>query len=92
MDPFFNSIIDYAATYFFGGSTTLAGLAMLLGIWGVSVVICINFKAGPAYSVVPMIPACLFFMAYGILDETVALVIIIIAAVMVAHSMKEVAN
>ena len=92
MDLSFNSIVEYVATYFFGGSTTLAGLAMLLGVWIVSVVICINLKAGPAYSVVPMIPAALFFTAYGILDETVALVIILMASVMVAHSMKEVAN
>lgn len=54
--------------------------------------ICINMKAGPAYSVVPMIPATLFFTAYGILDETVGLVIILMASVMVAHAMKEVAN
>lgn len=92
MDLSFNSIVDYIATYFFGGSSTLAGLAMLLGLWIVAVVVCINLKAGPAYSVVPMVPAALFFSAYGILDQTVALIIILIASVMVAHSMKEVAN
>lgn len=92
MDLSFNSIVNYIAAYFFGGSSTLAGLAILLGVWIVGVVICINLKAGPVYSVVPMIPATLFFAAYGILDETVGLVIILMASVMVAHAMKEVAN
>lgn len=92
MDLSFSSIVDFIASYFFGGSSTLAGLAMLLALWAISAVICFNLKAGPAFSVVPMIPGSLFFAAYGILDETVALVIILIASVMVAHTMKEVAN
>ena len=92
MDLNFTSIINFVSTYFFDGSTTLAGLALLVVAWVVSAVILMNMKASPAYSVVPMIPICIFFSAYGILNETIAVVIILISAVLVASEFKKVAD
>lgn len=92
MDLSFTSQVDFIAQYFFSGSTTLAGLAMLLGLWIVTVVVLINLKASPAYSVVPMIPGCIFFSAYGILNESIALLIMIVSAVIIAAEFKRVAD
>lgn len=88
----FASVIDYLANSFFGGSTTLAGLALLVAAWAIAVVICINAKAPPTYSIVPMIPLAIFFAAYGILNETIMILIVIISAVMVAAEFKKVVN
>lgn len=92
MDLNFNSIIDFVSSYFFNGSTTLAGLALLIAAWLVCAIVCLNLKAPPAYSLVPMIPGCIFFSAYGILNETVAVLIIIVCAVMVASQFKKVVD
>lgn len=92
MDLSFPSIVDFVAQYFFGGSSTLAGLALLVVAWVVAAVICLNFKASPAYSVVPMIPIAIFFTAYGILNETIMIVIVIVTAVLVASEFKKVAD
>ena len=56
MDLSFMSIMDFIATYFFDGSTTLAGLAILVVAWIISAVVLMNMKSPPTYSVVPMIP------------------------------------
>ena len=84
----FGSIIDFLAQNLFGGSTTLAGLAMLIAAWAICAIIFINAKASPAYSVVPMIPICIFFSAYGILDETISILVILVSGVMVASTLK----
>lgn len=89
MELTFNNIIDYVATYAFGGSTTLAGLALLIGAWAVCAVICLNLKAPPTYTVVPMIPLAIFFAAYGILNETIMVMIILISAVLVGIEAKK---
>lgn len=88
----FNSIVDFASSYFFGGSTTLAGLALLIVAWAVCAVICLNFKASPAYSVVPMIPIAIFFAAYGILNETIMVMIVLVSSVLVAAEFKKVVD
>lgn len=88
----FADIIDMIATNFFGGSTTLAGLALLLAAWAISAVIVMNMKAPPAYSIVPMIPLAIFFSAYGILNETIMIFIVIISAALVAVEFKKVAD
>ena len=92
MDLSFTSIVDFMAQYFFYGSTTMAGLAMLVGGWVVCAVICMNMGASPAYSVVPMIPLAIFFSAYGILNETIMIVIVLISAVLVASEFKKVVD
>lgn len=88
----FNNIIDLIATNFFGGSTTLAGLAIMLAAWAISAVIVINMRAPPAYTVVPMIPLAIFFAAYGILNETLMIFIVIISAALVAMEFKKVVD
>ena len=91
-DVSFTGIIDFASEYFFGGSTTLAGLAILVAAWAIAAVICMNMKASPAYSVVPMIPIAIFFSAYGILDTSIMFIIILVTAVLVAGEFKKVAD
>lgn len=92
MDISFDSIIDLLSDNIFGGSPTLAGLALLLVGWAICAVICINMKASPAYTVVPMIPLTIFFSAYGILNETIAVIIILISSVAVAAEFKKVVD
>lgn len=92
MDLSFTSIIDFTSSYFFGGSATIAGLAILVAAWAVAAVICMNMKAPPVYSIVPMIPLCIFFGAYGIVNETVSIFIVLICAVLAASEFKKVVN
>lgn len=92
MDLSFNSIIDFTSSYFFGGSTTIAGLAILVAIWFLAAVVCINFKAPPVYSIVPMIPVAIFMSAYGVLSETIMIFIVLISAVMAASEFKKVVD
>lgn len=92
MDLTFATIIDWLAQSFFGGSTTLAGLGILVAGWAVCAVICLNSRASPAYSVVPMIPICIFLSAYGVLNETVAVMIILVSSVLVASEFKKVVD
>ena len=92
MDVTFNNIVDILASTLFGGSTTLAGLAMLIAAWGICAVICMNMKASPAYSIAPMIPLAIFFSAYGLLNETIMIIIVLVSAVLVAAEFKKVVD
>lgn len=92
MDLSFTTIINYIATYFFDGSTTLTGLAILVVAWVISAVVLFNMRAPPTYSVVPMIPISIFFSAYGILNEVITIFIIIVSAALVASQLKTVVN
>lgn len=92
MNLTFDNIVDLLASNLFGGSVTLAGLAMLMLAWLLCVVICANLKASPAYSVVPMIPLAIFFSAYGILNETVMIIIVLVSAVICAAEFKKVVD
>ena len=92
MDPTFNNIITVLADLLFNGSTTLAGLALLVVAWLICAVVCFNMKAPPTYTVVPMTPICIFFTAYGILDETIAIIIILVSSVLVATEVKRVVD
>lgn len=92
MDLSFTSIVNFVATYFFDGSTSLAGLAILVVAWAICLVLLMNLKASPAYSVVPMIPLAIFFSAYGILNETIMIFIIIVCAALVASQLKKVVD
>ena len=92
MDLNFATILEWLANSFFGGSTTLAGLGILVAGWAVAAVICLNFKASPAYSVVPMIPICIFLTGYGVLTETVSVMIVLVSSVLVASEFKKVVD
>lgn len=92
MELTFNNIIDLVAENVFNGSTTLAGLAILVAAWAICAVICLSMKAPPAYSIVPLIPISIFFTAYGLLNSTVMIIIVLVSSVLVAAEFKKVAN
>lgn len=92
MEFTFNNLIDLLANNLFGGSGTLAGLALLLALWAVFAVICLAMKAPPVYTVVPLIPLAIFFTAYGALNETIMIIIVIVSAVIVAAEFKKVVD
>lgn len=88
----FDNLVDLIATNFFGGSTTLAASTLMVAAWAVCVVICMNAKAPAAYSVVPMIPIAIFFAAYGLLNTTLMVVIVLVSAALVATEFKKVVD
>lgn len=87
MDLSFDVFIDYLSG-FFGGSTSLAGLAILVAAWAICAVICARSRASPAFSVAPMLPISIFLGAYGVLNETVAVFICVVCAAFVASELK----
>ena len=92
MDITFQNIIDLIANNIFGGSTTLAGLAIMMAIWAICAVLCLSMKAPPVYTVVPLIPISIFFTAYGLLNNTVMIIIILVSSVIVAAEFKKVVD
>lgn len=92
MEFTFNNIIDLVANGLFGGSSTLAGLAIMLALWAVFAVICLAMKAPPVYTVVPLIPLSIFFTAYGALNEMVMVIIVLVSSVIVAAEFKKVVD
>ena len=89
MDLTFDGMMQLVANNVFGGSMTLAGLAVLLALWAICAVICLNMKASPVYTVVPLIPLSIFFFAYGMLNQTVMVIIVLLASVIVASEFKK---
>ena len=92
MEITFNNIVDLIANNVFGGSTTLAGLAIMLAIWAICAVLCLSMKAPPVYTVVPLIPISIFFTAYGLLNQTIMVIIILVSSVIVAAEFKKVVD
>ena len=89
MEFTFDNIIDLVANNIFAGSSTLAGLAIMLTIWAICAVICLAMKAPPVYTIVPLIPISIFFTAYGLLNYTITVVIILVSSVLVAAEFKK---
>lgn len=92
MEFTFQNMIDLIANNLFGGSSTLAGLALMLAIWAVAAVICLAMRAPPVYTVVPLIPISIFFTAYGLLNETIMFIIVLVSSVIVAAEFKKVVD
>lgn len=92
MEFTFQNMIDLIANNIFAGSTTLAGLAIMLAIWAVFAVICLAMRAPPVYTVVPLIPISIFFTAYGLLNETIMIIIVLVSSVIVAAEFKKVVD
>ncbi len=92
MEFTFQNIIDIFANNMFGGSTTLAGLFIMLSIWAVCAIICLAMKAPPVYTVVPLIPISIFFTAYGLLNNTIMIIIVLVSSVLVAAEFKKVVD
>ena len=92
MEFTFDNIIDLVANNIFAGSTTLAGLSIMLAIWAVCAIICLAMKAPPVYMVVPLIPISIFFTAYGLINYTITVVIVLVSSVLVAAEFKKVVD
>lgn len=92
MDITFDNIINLIANNVFAGSSTLAGLAIMLAFWAICAVLCLSMKAPPVYTVVPLIPISIFFFAYGILNETIMIIIVLVSSVVVAAEFKKVVD
>ena len=92
MDFTFQNMIDLVANNIFAGSTTLAGLAIMLAIWAVCAVVCLAMRAPPVYTVVPLIPISIFFTAYGLLNNTIMIIIVLVSSVLVAAEVKKVVD
>lgn len=92
MDFTFNNVLDLVAVNIFAGSTTLAGLAIMLAIWAICAIICLAMKAPPVYTVVPLIPISIFFTAYGLLNNTIMIIIVLVSSVLVAAEFKKVVD
>ena len=92
MEFTFQNMIDLIANNLFAGSTTLAGLAIMLVFWAIAAVICLAMRAPPVYTVVPLIPISIFFTAYGLLNETIMIIIVLVSSVIVAAEFKRVAD
>ena len=88
MEPSVDSFIAVLTDTVFGGSGTLCGLALLLGAWLVFLVILANVKAPIMYSIVPLIPICIFFNSIGILNTDVMMITVLLCAVVVASELK----
>lgn len=92
MNLTFNNIIDLVADNFFNGSTTTAALLILVAMWAVCAVICINAKASPAWSIVPLIPLSLVFVGMNLLNPTIMIIIVIVSGAIVAAEFKKVVD
>ncbi len=88
----FQNIIDLIAVNFFDGSAAMAALVILVAMWAVCAVICINAKASPAWSVVPLIPISMIFMGMNLISPTVLIIIIIVSGAIVAAEFKKVVD
>lgn len=92
MEFTFQNLIDLLANNLFGGSSTLAGLALMLAMWAVFAVICLAMRAPPVYTIVPLIPISIFFTAYGLLNEMIMIIIVLVSSVLVAAEFKKVVD
>lgn len=88
MEPSVDSFIAVLTQTVFGGSGTLCGIAMLLGAWIIFLVILANIKAPILYSIVPLIPLCIFFNSLGILNTDVMMITVLLCSVVVATELK----
>ena len=89
----FDNLIDLIAQNFFSdGSPEMAALLLLVGMWAICAVICMNVKASPAWSIVPMIPLSMIFMGMNLLSPTVMIIIVIVSGAIVAAEFKKVVD
>ena len=88
----FNNIIDLVADNLFEGSTTTAALVILVAMWAICAVICINAKASPAWSIVPLIPISLIFVGMNLLSPTIMIIIVIVSGAIVAAEFQKVVD
>lgn len=83
-----DTIIGVIGTTFFNGSTTLAGLAVMVVIWVMIVAVLANLKAPISYSLVPMIPVAIIFAGMNVISVDVSMIIILVCGVMTAVNIR----
>ena len=83
-------IIGTIAQTFCGGSTTMAGILVMLGVLFVMIMILANLKAPVTYALVPMMMLDIIFAMLGIIDSTVSFIIVILCAVLIAKQAQKV--
>lgn len=85
-------IIDILSQSFFGGNSTLTGLAIMLAVFFVMVVILATVKAPVTYSLAPMMILSVFFSYLGIIDTTISFLIIIVSVVLIAMTARSITS
>ena len=88
----FSNIMMVIAQEFFGGNTTVAGLAIMLVVAFIMMAILANIKAPVQYALAPMIILSIIFAAMGVMDTTVSFIVIIISAVLMAAASRRLAS
>ena len=83
-----DTIIGVIGTTFFNGSSTLAGLAIMVVIWIGIVAVLANLKAPISYSLVPMIPVAIIFAGMNIISVDISMIIILVCGVMTAVNIR----
>lgn len=83
-----DTIIGVIGTTFFNGSSTLAGLAIMVVIWVGIVAVLANLKAPISYSLVPMIPVAIIFAGMNIISVDISMIIILVCGVMTAVNIR----
>lgn len=78
------NVMNIIAQTFFGGNGTLAGLCIMMVCFFIIVVIMGRLRTSPTYAVIPMIPLAIIFGSLGIMDPTVAVLIVIITTIITA--------
>lgn len=85
-----NGIIGVIAQTFCGGSMTMAGILVMLGVLFVMIMILANLRAPVTYALVPMMMLDIVFAMLGIVDSTVSFIIVVISAVLIAKQAQRV--
>lgn len=83
------NIVEVLAQAFFSGSMQMAGISILLAVLLVFVVVFAAIRAPVQYSLIPALLVAIFFGAYGIIDPSVSFLIIVLSAVIVASTAKD---
>ncbi len=83
-------IIGTIAQVFCGGSMTMAGILVMLGVLFVMIMILANLRAPVTYALVPMMMLDIVFAMLGIIDSTVSFIIVVISAVLIAKQAQRV--
>lgn len=89
LDFSLDGLIDVIAWGFFGGSASLAGLAIMIVVMMGCVALFAAFKAPVSYALVPVMIIAVMFTSIGILDTTISFIIIILCAVLVAAQARD---
>lgn len=90
VDFSFQGIVDLLAQTVFAGSVEVAGLVVMMTVFLVLVIILANIGASPIYALVPLIILDIIFASLGVLNTTVAFLILILSAIMTAISARSI--